>query len=300
MISKIAVYAFVVFSLIAIPVFAVAEQAQTQSTQQKQDLQIEKPLYNPFIERYILDEIKQLRTDQQILRTEMAEKVAEARLTSSDRAMRYTADTTNNIFYIITAAASILVLVGWRSFREIRESVESITSAKLTDLTAEYEQRLEEIEKNLKNRSNQVLINQEEIARTNQIHSLWMRAGLEKSDQEKVSTYDQILALNPDDVEAISYKADVLLDIGEKKWALSLADQAIEKDPEYSFAYWQRACSKAELGMLDDAVDDIEIAIRLSEALREQLETEKSFFSLKGNERYDTLVDTIPVDSSNT
>lgn len=300
MINKIAVSALIALSLIAIPVLAAADQSKTQSTPQKQDLQIEKPLYNPFIERFILDELTQLRLNQQTIRTEVTEKVAEARLTASDRAMRYTADTTNNIFYIITAAASILVLVGWRSFREIRENVESITSAKLTELTAEYEQRLEEIEKDLKNRSNQVLINQEEIARTNQMHSLWMRAGLEKSDQEKISIYDQILALNPDDVEAISYKADVLLDIGEKKWALSLADQAIEKDPEYSFAYWQRACSKAELGLLDDSVDDIEIAIRLSEALREQLETEKSFFSLKGNDRYDALVDTIPTDSSNS
>jgi hypothetical protein len=61
MISKIAVYAFVVFSLIAIPIIAVAEQAERQSTPQKQDLQIEKPLYNPFIERFILDELSQLR-----------------------------------------------------------------------------------------------------------------------------------------------------------------------------------------------------------------------------------------------
>ncbi len=183
--------------------------------------------------------------------------------------MRYTADTTNNIFYIITAAASILVLVGWRSFREIRESVESITSAKLAELTEEYEQRLEEIENNIKLRSDQILQNQEQISRTNQIHSLWMRAGLEKNEQEKISIYDQILEIHPGDVEAIAYKAGVLLDIGEKKWALSLADQAIEKDPEYSFAYWQRACSKAELGLIDDAVDDIAIALRLSEALRE-------------------------------
>ncbi len=102
--------------------------AQQKTKQEEQQLQLDEPLFKPFIERYILDELKQLRTDQQILRTEMAEKVAEAKLTSSDRAMRYTADTTNNIFYIITAAASILVLVGWRSFREIRESVESITS----------------------------------------------------------------------------------------------------------------------------------------------------------------------------
>jgi tetratricopeptide (TPR) repeat protein len=209
--------------------------------------------------------------------------------------MRYTADTTSNIFYIITAAASILVLVGWRSFREIRDNIESITSTKLAELTQEYEQRLEEIESSMKIRSEQIIKNQEEISRTNQIHSIWMRAGLEKNEREKISLYDQILELNPDDVEAIAYKADVLLDTGEKKWALSLADQAIDKDPEYSFAYWQRACSKAELGLFDDAVDDIEIAIRLSESLRDHLATEKSFDGLRGNERFDALIASLPV-----
>lgn len=271
--------------------------AQTGTEQKDQEILLEKPLYKPFIERYILDEIRQLRQDNQALRAEMAEKIAAAKLESSDRALRYTADTTSNIFYIITAAASILVLIGWRSFREIRDNIETVTSAKLSDLIYQYEQRLDEVENKIKSRSDQILRNQEEISITNQIHSLWMRAALEKNEQEKINIYDQILSLHPDDVEAIAYKAGVLLDIGEKKWALSLADQAIGNDPEYSFAYWQRACSKAELGMLDDAVDDIEIALRLSEALREKLTTEKSFLNLKGSSRYDALVKTMPVTS---
>ena len=72
----------------------------------------EKPLYKPFIERYILDELRQLRRDFQGLEAEISQRVAAARLDASDRAIRYTADTTNNIFFIITAAASILVLLG--------------------------------------------------------------------------------------------------------------------------------------------------------------------------------------------
>lgn len=253
--------------------------------------EISQPLYKPFIERYILDELKQLRQDQQLLRAELTEKVATAKLDASDRAIRYTADTTNNIFYIITATASILVLLGWKSLRDIKDNIESVTANKLSELTKEYECRLNEIEQKMKLRSEQIIAAQEEISTTNQIHSLWMRAGLEKSEQEKINIYNQILEIKPDDVEALTYKADVLLDIGEKRWALSLTNQAIEKDNEYSLAYWQRACSKAELGHKGDAIDDIEIAIALSEALREEISSEKSFNDLKGNPRFDNLTE---------
>lgn len=249
-----------------------------------------KPLYTPFIERYVLDELKQLRIGQQQLEIRVTEKVAAAKLEASDRAIRYTADTTNNIFYIITAAATMLVLFGWKSVRDVRASMEVITTQKISQLVEEYEQRLAEIEKKMRKRSEQILTNQEQIALTNNIHSLWMRAGLEKSEQEKINIYDQILELRPDDVEVLTYKADALLEIGEKKWALSLADQALELDNEYSLAYWQRACAKSETGLLDEAVEDLETAINLSDTLKEEVAEEKSFKNLAGNEKFEQIL----------
>ncbi len=247
------------------------------------------PLSKPLIERYILDELKSLRIDQQQLEVKVAQKVAQAKLESSDRALRYTADTTTNIFYIITAAATILVLIGWKSIRDMRLSMEDRTSEKISLLVAEYEKRLDAIEDKMKNRSEQILANQEQIALTNTIHSLWMRAGLEKNDQEKINIYDQILELRPDDVEALTYKADAMLELGEKKWALSLANQALENDNEYSFAYWQRACAKAEIGLVEEAIDDLETAVSLSETLREDIADEKSFSNLHDHERFQNI-----------
>ena len=148
--------------------------------QQKTDSSEEiknKPLYKPFIERYILDELKQLRQDHSTLRAEVTEKVANAKLDSSDRVIRYTADTTNIIFYIITAAASILVFLGWKSLRDIKDNVESITSEKLSALTKKYENRLNELENKLKNRSDQIIATQVDVSNSNLRHSLWMRAG---------------------------------------------------------------------------------------------------------------------------
>lgn len=274
-----------VFLFSAMPVAA----SEASTTADKETAAITQPLYKPLIERYILDELKLLRIDQKQLEVLVAEKVAEAKLESSDRALRYTADTTTNIFYIITAAATILVLLGWKSIKDMRTSMEDQTNQKISVLVAEYEERLGGIEEKMKRRSEQILANQEQIALTNNIHALWMRAGLEKNDQEKINIYDQILELRPGDVEALTYKADTMLELGEKKWALSLANQALDNDNEYSLAYWQRACAKAEIGLIEEAIDDLETAIQLSETLREDIAEEKSFSNLQDNERFQKI-----------
>ncbi|WP_216636484.1 TPR end-of-group domain-containing protein [Endozoicomonas ascidiicola] len=252
---------------------------------------IDEPLYKPFIERYILDELKLLRQDQQFMRTEMTTKVAEARLDASDRAVRYTTDTVNNIFFIITAAASILVLLGWRSLREVRETIKAQVESQVSQLTLEYERRLNELENKLVLRSEQIISAQEKISQTNQVHSLWMRSGLETNLHEQINIYDQILEIYPNDVEALTYKADSLLDLGEARWALSLSNQAIEHDQEYALAYWQRACAEASLGQLDEAVSNLETAILKSPALKDEVATEKAFEVLKDNLSFQKLVD---------
>ncbi|CAC9590944.1 TPR-repeat-containing protein [uncultured Gammaproteobacteria bacterium] len=145
-------------------------------------IDIKEPMYNPFVERYVLDELKSIRQGQQDLRVELTEKVANTHLDISDRALSYTYETTTNIFYIITISASLLVLLGWRSMQDVKDNIKAETSRKISTIIQEYEQRLDEIEKKLKRRSEQILVTQQDISNTNSVHSLWMRAALEKSD----------------------------------------------------------------------------------------------------------------------
>ena len=279
---------FVLFSILFSGyVYSAEPQGSEQVT--VEDGQIKKPLYKPFIERYILDELKLLRQNQQQLKAEVVEMITAAKLDTADRSVRYVADTTNNIFYIITAAVSILVLLGWRSISDIKGSVESVTSEKVAALTLEYENRLNSLENRLKERSDQIVAAQQEISDSNLIHSLWMRAGLEKSLQEKIKVYDQILEINSEDVEALTYKADVLLDLDEDSWALSLVNQALDKDSDYALAYWQRACAEAKLDQPQDAIADIRKAIDLSASLRNELVNESYFESLNNNSEFQEM-----------
>lgn len=253
---------------------------------------IDEPLYKPFIERYILDEIKSLREENQRLRAQVTKQISEAKLESSDRAIQYTTSTVNNIFYIITAAASLLVLLGWRSLNDIKKSIKVDTSKRIQTLTGDYESRLQQIEQKMMDRSKILIETQQEITNTNSIHSLWMRAGLEKSEEEKISIYDEILAINPNDIEAMTYKADALLEIGEVRWALNLTNSAIELDSDYSLAYWQRACALAQLDRQAEAIRDLEKAVELSDTLKDEIQHEKHFENLRQNKRYKALAGT--------
>ncbi|WP_372641980.1 TPR end-of-group domain-containing protein [Ancylomarina sp.] len=251
---------------------------------------IEKPLYKPFIERYILDEIKSLRQENERLKAQVTIQIAEAKLESSDRAINYTTSTINNIFYIITAAASLLVLVGWRSLNDIKKSLKIDMTKKVETLTADYENRLRQIEIKMTERSKVIMEAQQDITNTNSIHSLWMRVGLEKSEEDKISIYDEILNIKPDDIEALTYKADALLEIGEVRWALDLSNTAIEYDNGYSLAYWQRACAYAKLDKQTEALKDIEKALELSETLQDELLKEKHFENLHDNKAFKLLI----------
>ena len=141
---------FISILILSIPVIL-----HSQGTVEEDD--IEKPLFKPLIERYILDEVKSLRQENQSLKAHVTEQIAEAKLESSDRVIDYTTSTINNIFYIITAAASMLVILGWHSLNDIKKSLKSDMAKKIQTLTNVYENRLQQIEVKMTERSKVII-----------------------------------------------------------------------------------------------------------------------------------------------
>src|SRR5690606_13473613 len=102
-----------------------------------------------------------------------------------------------------------------------------------------YEERLQGIEKQLTQKSRHIDANREEIERTQELHSLWLRAAQESVPANKIAVYDQILALKPSDCEALTYKADAVLELGEPQWAVNLCQQALAIDSDNAHAFYQ-------------------------------------------------------------
>ncbi|WP_105169962.1 TPR end-of-group domain-containing protein [Pseudoalteromonas sp. T1lg23B] len=283
---------FFILSAFIFSLHANAQQTTPNEAQQQQVLnELQAPMYKPLLERYILDELKSVRYDQQKLREDLTKQVTHSQLDAADRALTYTTDTINNVLFIITATASILVVVGWNSLRDIKSKVEDLVKERVGSITLEYEQRLQVLESKLKERSEEILNNHKKITITNEVHSLWMRANLESDMNSKIEIYDEILKRKPEDVEAIAYKADALLELGQTGVAIQLCNQALEMDNDYGYAYWQRACAFAMLHQHADAMADIRMALEYAPNLKNELLHEAAFASLHDNASFNELIE---------
>jgi len=257
------------------------------------DEKIEKQLYVPLIERYILDELKEIRIDHHRLRSDVEQRISRAEVTQTDRLARYITDTIGNIFYLVAAATSILIFAGWNSLRDIKKKTEDIVESRVEQITQKYNEKLESLQDTLTEQSKRILENQNKIYNTQFIHSLWMRSNLETNPQSRIDIYDEIIKLNNNDAEVYAYKADAVLEIDEYEWALNLSNKAIEIDDSYGYAYWQRSCANAELGNLGEAISDLELALQKSPNLKDDVEDETSFHDIKDTKEFKQILSQI-------
>lgn len=240
-----------------------------------------QPLYTPFIERYILDELKQLRSEMAAQRLELTEKILDRDLMVSDKAMGYATNTVTYFFYLIAAVSSILVIVGWTSIRDIRDKVHSVADKEVQKLVEAYEKRLHSIEKQLMQKTRHIDENRLQIERTQEVHSMWLRAAQEHSVAGKIAIYDEILKLRPHDAEALTYKADMVLELGEPQWAKNLCQRALEMDAQYGYAHYQLACANVALKDFDEAVAGLARAMQFSESVIDDIRSDKALAPLR-------------------
>lgn len=273
------------------PLLGAQESTSEEERLAGQVEELAEPLYTPFIERYILDELKQLRTDMATQRVELMEKILDRDLMVSDKAMSYASNTVTYFFYLIAAVSSILVIVGWTSIRDIRDKVHSVADKEVQKLVDAYEKRLHAIEKQLMQKTRHIDENRLQIEKTQEVHSMWLRAAQEHSIHSKISIYDEILRLRPLDVEALTYKADTVLELGEPQWAKNLCQRALELDPQYGYAHYQLACANVALNDFDEAVAGLARAMRFSDAVIEEIRSDEALAPLRDYPPFKTLVD---------
>lgn len=243
---------------------------------------LEKPLYSPFIERYVLDELKQLRTDLLNQKAELIQQMTDRQIGSIDRGVTYATDTITYFFYLIAAVSSMLVILGWNSIRDIKDKVHTLADEEINKLVRQYEERLDSIEQQLNQKTRHIKKNKEEIELTQEVQSLWLRAGQDHSIYNKVAIYDQILKLKPDDCEAFTYKADAVLELKEPQWAANLCQQALAIDPNNAHAFYQLACAHTAMDRLDEALQYLKQALEQSETYREYMLTDDALIPLRG------------------
>ena len=272
------------------PMNAVATVSDAASARAQSIEELDEPLYNPFVERYVLDELKLLRTQMADQKHELMQQVLDREHKSVDRAVTYATDTVTYFFYLIAAASSILVIVGWTSIRDIKERVHSYANDEISKLISEYEGRLKSIERQLKEKSQDIEDNREEIELTQEVQSLWQRAAREHNIDHKIAVYDEILMLKSDDTEAMIYKADAVLELPEPQWAINLCMQALKIDPHNQHAFFQLACAHAQMGNQAEAISLLSQLLEMSDAYLSNINDEVMLKSLHGVDAFESLM----------
>lgn len=262
-----------------------------------QDIEsLKKPLYSPFVERYVMDELRQLRVDMNTLEVGLTKEVVNRELSATQRAMSYATDTVTYFFYLIAGISSILLLVGWSSLREIKERIYGLADAKVNEVIETYEKRLEALEEELHRKSRGITSAQKRLSQHQDIHSLWLKAGQEQILSNRLAIYDEILELDSENTEAMTYKADVLLEMHEPMWAINFCHQALKIDPDNKHALYQLAGAHTLLKQTDEALNYLRQALRGAEGLLEEVKTDPIFESLLDLPEFEALIKAKSID----
>ncbi len=248
-------------------------------------------LERPLVERYILDELKALRQDQQDLERRLVIQITDRELEVADKSMNYANVTVTYFFYIIAGVASLIALVGWQSLKEIKQSTKEMADARLNKLAKEYETKFLALERDLKRKTRIISENNQEIEIINEVHNLWLRVQNAQTPEQKMEVCDEILVIRPGDLEALTHKADAAMEMSEYHWAMSLCNRVLEVDDNNAHALYQRACSYARLGAEEQAIYDLHRSIQVSASIRELAAEEPDLESLRGNLQFDTLIE---------
>ncbi|HBS23030.1 tetratricopeptide (TPR) repeat protein [Thalassospira sp. MBR-102] len=235
----------------------------------------------PLMERYVLDELKALRTEMQGMRAELLREVVNRQLEAIDKAISYSSNTVTYFFYFVAAVGALLTMLGWQSLRELKSSVRNLADTELRRLSEEFETRLSALEDELRQKSMVINDHQQEIENTQTIHAFWLQANKVTNPRSKIEIYDKILELSPGDPEVMAYKADAALQLGDRDWALSLCNRLLAEAPDNANGYYQRACANAGLGYPEAALADLQRAVALSDAMRQPAWTEVEFEPLR-------------------
>ncbi|MCG9695847.1 tetratricopeptide repeat protein [Shewanella sp. Isolate11] len=252
-------------------------------------------LDRPLIERYILDELKSLRMDQQDLERRLTIEITDRELAVADKSLNYANVTVTYFFYIIAGVASLIAFIGWQSLREIKTNTAKLAAEQLQSITEHYEEKFKELEHDLKRKSRIITKNNREIEIINEIHTLWLHAQSAQTPEQKIAVYNEILNIRPGDLEAMTYKADAAMEMREFNWALSLCNRVLEVDNNNAQALYQRACAYSCLGQVDQALFDLEQAIENSVSLKEVATNEADFANLRENPKFDILISTTEI-----
>jgi adenylate cyclase len=113
--------------------------------------------------------------------------------------------------------------------------------------------------------------------------------------RQAIAAIERRLALNPDDLRALSLGAGMLVGAGRIQEGLIMAERALELAPGDKSVLYNTACCFAQAGRNDRALELLEQRLQRSGTIyREWVEHDSDFDGLQGDPRFTALLDRMP------
>lgn len=245
----------------------------------------------PLTERFILDEVKDLRIKLESIKREIYKEVIDREYVVVDRALSYSANTVSYFFFFITVAVGFLAVFGLRTLHDLKNSARELVEKKTEELVKEFRGRLEAIEEDLRTQGTEILENQKKLEQLQKVNDLWGEVHREKDDPRKLDLLEKIREMDPENVEIYATKSGSYLRLGLLDQALEVCDQALELMPDHPIALYNRACAHARLEDYEEAIKDLHHAISIAPNLRESMQSDTDFDELKKEKSFDVLLE---------
>ena len=230
-----------------------------------------------WTQRFILAEMKDLRTQLEATRRELNIELNNRELASVDRALSYSWNTVNFLWLIITMAMAGFWLVGWRTMKDVRDNLKDNFHKEVQRSVKVQEKHLEEFISKFKDeqllQSWELLRNQEQINKKQEASYFWSQYNREEDMVNRLDILDNIdaLGLEKNELDIFIERANVYVIIALWDKALENAEKGLELASENTSLLLSKAQSLVMLENIDEALTVINNIIVIKPSLKEEL-----------------------------
>jgi TolB-like protein/Flp pilus assembly protein TadD len=104
-----------------------------------------------------------------------------------------------------------------------------------------------------------------------------------------IKLIEERLELNPDDLRATNLGAAILAKSGNRDGAIDYIRRSLEIEPEDANILYNIACAYSQLGMSDEALSSLKMAVDKGYADREWMEHDSDFASIRATPRFQAI-----------
>ncbi len=300
--SRIKRMFMVICGILIVEVFLNTSFALTDETEYQYVSEVQSSSWTKIVipdditwtQRFILAEMKELRTDLEKTKRELNIELNNRELASVDRALSYSGNTVNFLWLIITMAVTWFWLVGWRTMKDVRENLTDNFQKEVQKSVKVQETHLEEFMEKFKNeqllQSSVILKNQEKIKMKQEAAYYWSQYNREEDMVVRLEILDSIeaLTLEEDNLFIFVERANVYVSIALWDKALENADYWLELSSENTSLLVSKAQALVMLEDIDEAMKVINNVIVIKPSLKEELLENEIFenFHTEINEMY--------------